>query len=42
VAQGDRPLFLEAMLHKADQALYRRKRDGRDGVDVFVEAAKAA
>ncbi|TDK39453.1 GGDEF domain-containing protein [Rhizobium deserti] len=41
-ARGDRPQFLDAMLHKADQALYRRKRDGRDGVDVFVEAAKAA
>ena len=41
-ASSDSPAFLEAMLHKADQALYGRKRNGRDGVDIFVEEARAA
>ncbi|TCR06354.1 diguanylate cyclase (GGDEF)-like protein [Neorhizobium sp. JUb45] len=40
--QTTEPETLEAILHKADQALYRRKRDGRDGVDVFVGELQAA
>lgn len=40
--QMDEPETLHAILHKADQALYRRKREGRDGVDVFSEELQAA
>jgi diguanylate cyclase (GGDEF)-like protein len=40
--QMDEPETLHAILHKADQALYRRKREGRDGVDVFTEGLQAA
>lgn len=41
-SQPDAGETLEAILHRADQALYRRKRHGRDGVDVFSEALQAA
>lgn len=40
--QTDEADTLHAILHKADQALYRRKREGRDGVDVFSEGLQAA
>lgn len=34
-AQAGGTVDLPSLLHQADQALYRRKRDGRDGVDVY-------
>ncbi|MGK6311852.1 GGDEF domain-containing protein [Neorhizobium sp. DT-125] len=41
-AKTSGPSDLEALLHKADQALYARKRQGRDGVDVFRDNVLAA
>ncbi|MFB9947404.1 GGDEF domain-containing protein [Rhizobium puerariae] len=41
-AETSGPSELEALLHMADQALYARKRQGRDGVDAFGGSVLAA